>query len=64
MTEDFTVSCHGSVYLLTPVTECAQEWANDHLPEDAQRFGHAYVIEWRYLDAILDGISDYVVVPR
>lgn len=55
---DFTVSNHGSICILTPHTEDAQEWVENHLPEDALTFAGGIVIEPRYIDDILDGISE------
>lgn len=53
---DFTISCHGSISLLSPQTEEAQEWVNEYLPDDCQVMGHSIVIEWRYVDDIVCGI--------
>ena len=54
---DFDVSNHGSICLLTPLTEAAQAWVAKHIPEDALRWGQcSIVIEPRYVEDILDGI--------
>lgn len=56
---DYTVSHHGSVCILTPITDAAREWCDEHLPEDAMRWGpHGYVIEPRYLGAIIEGLEE------
>lgn len=56
---DYMVSHHGSICILTPVTTEALVWCDEHLPEDAQRWGqHGYVIEPRYLGAILAGLEE------
>jgi hypothetical protein len=54
---DFTVVNQGSIYLLRPNTEAAQLWIDEHIPEDAQRFGMAVVIEHRYIRDICKGIE-------
>ena len=54
---DFDVSNHGSICLLTPLTEAAQAWVAEHLPEDAMTWGqNSIVVEPRYIEDILDGI--------
>ncbi len=57
MTADFGVANHGSIFLLTPFTEAADAWAEEHLPEDAQRLGPAIVVEHRYIGDIIAGIQ-------
>jgi len=54
---DFIFANHGSVTVLTPLTDEGWEWTAAHLPEDAQRWGGGIVIEPRYASAILDGIA-------
>lgn len=53
---DFTLNYQGTISLLRPVSEAAKEWVEDHLPSDRQYFGHAVVIEHRYVDDIINGI--------
>ena len=55
---DFIVSNHGSIYLLEPLTEAGRQWSDDHLPDDAQMFGNAVVVEHRYIEDIVLGIQD------
>ena len=55
---DFTVQNHGTVYLLEPKTPEADEWVEEHLPDDAMWMGNSVAIEHRYIDAIVDGIQD------
>jgi hypothetical protein len=56
-TKDFNVENHGSIILLWPLTTAASEWITDHIPEDAQVFGNAIVVEPRYIEDILAGIT-------
>jgi hypothetical protein len=53
---DFCVRNEGSIFLFHPVTAAAKEWGAEHIPDDAQYFGHALVVEHRYAANILDGI--------
>jgi len=46
-----------SMYVLSPVTEAGKTWLEDNL-QDAIRFGHGYAVEWRYLDAIVEGMKE------
>jgi len=55
---DFCCENHGSLFLLFPLTQHARSWIEEHLPEDAQWFGNAVVVEHRYIWTVLDGIQD------
>jgi len=55
---DFRCENHGSLFLLFPLTQHAHSWIEEHFPKDAQWFGHAVVVEHRYIWTILDGIQD------
>ena len=49
---------HGSIILLTPLTELAKDWVGTYLPDDLQWFGGGVAIEPRYFDNIADGIQE------
>lgn len=55
--EDFVVANHGTIYTLLAVTEAAKAWVDENLPDDAQTFGGAVVVEHRYIDDIVNGIN-------
>lgn len=55
---DFLFANHGSVTILTPLTEAAQDWVAEHLPDDALTLGSGVVIEPRYVAPILEGLVD------
>ena len=55
---DFIYQHEGTIGLLYPVTADARAWIEEHISSDAQWFGHALVIEWRYVDPIIEGITD------
>lgn len=54
---DFTVQNEGSIFLLHPLTPAANAWIEEHIPEDAQYFGNAVVVEHRYIADIVGGIQ-------
>jgi hypothetical protein len=56
MASDFSVENHGSIILLRPLTDAAEEWIAGNLPEDRVTFGGATVIEPRYILAVIEGI--------
>jgi hypothetical protein len=56
---DFTIDNHGSIFILTPLTDDGDEWVSQHIPEDAMRWGrYGIVVEARYIDDIVEGIRD------
>ncbi len=54
---DFTCVDHGTVALLTPLTEAAEDWVDCHIAKDVQKWGRGLVIEHRYVRDILTGIA-------
>lgn len=54
---DFEVQNHGSVFLLRPTTIAGKEWVRDFIPEDAPRWGHAVVVEHRFISDLVEGIA-------
>jgi len=58
LTPDFYVQDGGSIFLLQPLTEAARAWVSEHIPEDAQYFGSAVVVEHRYIGNIVAGIQN------
>lgn len=53
---DIEVNDQGSIVLLTPTSDAGREWIEENLPDDAQWFGMAVVVEHRYADDIIDGM--------
>lgn len=53
---DFTVQGGGTVYLLCPITDKAEEWIEENIPEDAQKLGVNVAVEHRYIEDIIEGI--------
>lgn len=55
---DYSVTNHGSIYLIKPLTETAANWFADNLPEDAPMLGSAYAVEPRYAGDIIMGAQN------
>lgn len=60
---DFEVTCEGSIYLLRPLNDAAGDWISEHIPDDAQTWAGAVVVEHRYIGAILEGLASEDVDP-
>ena len=54
---DFAIYHHGSISVLVPRSDAANEWIIDNIPDDAQWFAGGVAIERRYLTPILIGIE-------
>jgi hypothetical protein len=52
---DFFVQNEGSLFLLRPLTDAAREWIGEYIPEGAQTWGDAIVIEHRYIADVVAG---------
>lgn len=52
---DFEVQNHGTIYLLRPQTDAANEWVESNIPDDAQRLG-GIAVEHRLIRGIVTGI--------
>lgn len=55
---DVIVWNHGSVVLIRPVTDAAEQWIDEHVQDDAQWFGPALVVEPRYVDDLIAGMRE------
>jgi hypothetical protein len=55
---DFCVENHFSIFLLRPLTPAAESWIDEHIPDDAQHFGTAVVVEHRFIAEIVRGIQN------
>jgi hypothetical protein len=59
VTEDVIVINHGSVVLLQPNTQAARDWFAEHLSHpETQRWGNSVVCEPRYVEDIVDGMTN------
>ena len=53
---DFTLQNEGTIYILTPHSEAAQEWVDEYLPDDAMTWGTGIIVEHRYIETIATAI--------
>lgn len=51
---DYKATNYGSLWLIEPLTPQATEWLNEHLGEDAQRYGNAVAVEPRYVSGLVE----------
>ena len=58
VTTDFNVVDEGTIFLLQPIKAAAQDWVDAHIPANARYFGSAVVIEHRFIEDILHGITN------
>lgn len=57
MKTDFYLQDEGSIAILIPLSDAAEDWVAEHLPEDATRWGNGVVVEHRYVAPIVDGLT-------
>jgi hypothetical protein len=58
-TKDVDLSFHGSINLLTPETQRAEDWLAENVGDDeTQWWGRSVVVEPRYTDDIVAGMID------
>lgn len=61
---DITVEDHGSILVMTGVTQAGKDWLDASLA-DGQRWAGGYVIEPRYLhDVFMGAVNDGLEVVR
>lgn len=54
---DFGITDHGSIWLIRPLTEAAQEWVDENVAVESW-FGTAFAVEHRYAVDIVNGIVE------
>jgi hypothetical protein len=60
---DLSIQNEGSIFLLRALTDAGRDWIEANIPDDAQYFGGAVVVEHRYIADIAQGaIADGLVV--
>ncbi len=57
MPADFYLDCHGTIFLLRPMTEEAVAWITEHIDPQAPYLGRAVAIEHRFVEPIVEGIK-------
>ena len=54
---DVQVDGGGTVYLVTPITQLAKEWVEQHLSlEGWQWLGGGFAVEHRFITALVNGM--------
>lgn len=56
MQHDVDLESHGSISLMTPTSDAARAWMDEHIPEDALWHGTSLAVEPRYAPAIVQGM--------
>jgi hypothetical protein len=60
---DFLLENHGSIFLLQSLSPAPNSWIEESLPENHPNFGHAVVVEHRYIvDIVRGAMADGLVV--
>ena len=52
---DLSIQNEGSIFLLRGLTDAGKAWIEKNIPDDAQSFGGAVVVEHRYISDIAQG---------
>jgi hypothetical protein len=56
---DVQVENHGSLFLFRPLSDCAEDWIEQHVDvSSATYFGGALVVEPRYVGLIAEGMLE------
>ncbi len=56
---DFLVEDHGSIFLLSPQSDSARIWIDEHISREGfQPYWPVVVIEHRYVQALIEGIQN------
>lgn len=58
VTADVLVQNEGTIVLLRPLNDTADEWLDEHLDPDCVRSGFGYPVEPRYVEPIIDGLQE------
>ncbi len=55
---DVTIQCEGTISLFHLNTDEAKGWVEDNVEGDSQFFGSALVVEHRYVDNLIYGMTE------
>jgi hypothetical protein len=61
---DYALRDEGTLVLLWTITPEATAWVDEYLPDDRLTWGHATIVESRYIGDILDGMAADGLVGR
>jgi hypothetical protein len=54
---DFDLTICGSVYILTPISNAAQDWIIEHLQTDPMNEGDSVVVDEQFISRVLNSIQ-------
>ena len=56
---DFAVDNHGSIVTITPLTDAARDWLDEHVQAESwQWLGVSLAVDRRYSGDLVDGIAN------
>ena len=56
---DVQVQNHGTLYVFIPCTDEARNWIEENVQiENHMRLGNNFACEWRFADAIVNGMRE------
>ena len=55
---DLSIQNEGSIFLLRSHTDAGKAWIAENIPDDAQWYGGAVVVEHRYIGDIAQGAAN------
>jgi hypothetical protein len=53
----FYIENHGTIVLVRPLTDDVKTWLEENVEEAAMWYGGALVVEPRYVEALLEGLT-------
>lgn len=56
---DVTITDHGSISVVTGITGIGKSHLEDRMPDEVQMWGKGYVVEPRFLDAIVEDLLSH-----
>jgi hypothetical protein len=64
---DVRVVIHPGIYTIEPLSNTAERWMAQHLPDDSEDFGHCFYIKARDMPPVLkdmekDGLQVHVMI--
>ena len=61
---DVEISGSGTVYLVKPVTERAEQWIQDNVAGETTYLGDALAVEHRYIFDLAEGMAEDGLIVR
>lgn len=55
-TIDVTIANHGSIVIVTPLTQAAMDWVDENVSKERQAWGDGFAVESRYADDLICGM--------